>query len=248
MPPAKNFFAILLMGLPLVGCQPEGPGPSAADSRQPESVSEPVSTQSTDRQLFDGKSLDGWKKTNFGGEGDVEVVNGQIVLSMGYPMTGVTWAGSNLPTRNYEISLEAKRIEGTDFFCGLTFPVNDSHCSLIAGGWGGTLVGLSCIDGFDASGNATRQHRNFDNNRWYKFRVRVKPDTITAWIDDEEIIHQNIVDREISVRNETLPCRPLGICSFETKAACRNILLSVDPLSVDPTTRPQGNSTIQPEQ
>ncbi len=146
MPPAKNFFASLLMCLPLVGCQPEGPGPSAADSRQPESGSEPVSAHANaSLELFDGKSLDGWKKTNFGGEGDVEVIDGQIILSMGYPMTGVTLAGGNLPTRNYEISLEAKRIEGTDFFCGLTFPVNDSHCSLIAGGWGGTLVGLSCI-------------------------------------------------------------------------------------------------------
>ncbi len=70
------------------------------------------------------------------------------------------------------------------------------------------------------------------------------PDTITAWIDDEEIIHQNIVDHQISVRNETLPCRPFGICSFETKAACRNILLTIDP-----TTRPQAdNSNNQPEQ
>ena len=30
--------------------------------------------------LFDGRTLDGWKITNFGGEGDVEVEDGQIIL------------------------------------------------------------------------------------------------------------------------------------------------------------------------
>jgi hypothetical protein len=48
---------------------------------------------------------------------------------------------------NYEIKLEAKKVTGNDFFCGMTFPVGDSFCSFIVGGWGGPVVGLSSIDG-----------------------------------------------------------------------------------------------------
>ncbi|MFH1266751.1 MAG: sialate O-acetylesterase, partial [Planctomycetota bacterium] len=37
--------------------------------------------------LFDGKTLDGWKKAKFGGEGDVKVENGSITLSRGTSLT-----------------------------------------------------------------------------------------------------------------------------------------------------------------
>ena len=39
----------------------------------------------------DGKTLAGWKSTEFGGEGEVSVVDGAIVLEMGNNMTGITW-------------------------------------------------------------------------------------------------------------------------------------------------------------
>src|SRR6187397_1050193 len=95
--------------------------------------------------LFDGKSLDGWKITPFGGEGEVTVKDGAIVMEMGNDMTGITWT-KPFPKMDYEVSLEAMRVAGGDFFCGLTFPVNDKPCSLIIGGWGGGTVGLSSID------------------------------------------------------------------------------------------------------
>ncbi len=60
------------------------------------------------QSLFDGKSLAGWKKTAFGGEGDVEVRDGQIILQAGNPMTGITWT-ANPPRMDYEITLEAMR-------------------------------------------------------------------------------------------------------------------------------------------
>ena len=176
--------------------------------------------------LFDGKTLSPWKPTNFGGEGDITVVDGELKMEMGYPMTGVTWDGFEIPKQNYEISLEARRDDGVDFFCGLTFPVKESHCSLIVGGWGGTLLGLSCIDGFDASENATTQFLEFDDNRWYKIRVKVSESTITVWLDDKEVVHQQLEGHEISLRNETLPCRPLGICCFETVCRYRNVKLT----------------------
>src|SRR5688500_14813855 len=68
--------------------------------------------------LFDGKTLTGWKETKFGGAGSVEVENGEIRIDMGSELTGITWTNVHrLPKTNYEISLEAKRRDGTDFFC-----------------------------------------------------------------------------------------------------------------------------------
>ena len=56
-------------------------------------------------------------------------------------MTGITWTG-DFPTSGYEIRFEAARLEGKDFFAAIIFPVKDSHCSWINGGWDGTVVGL----------------------------------------------------------------------------------------------------------
>ena len=148
---------------------------------------------------------------------------GKAIVEMGYPMSGVTSLRDDLPTVNYEISLEAKRLEGIDFFCCLTFPVQQSHCSLVVGGWAGAVVGLSNIDGQDAGHNETKKIMNFEDGRWYSIRVRVTTDHISAWIDDEPVVDVDTQGREISLRNETLPSRPLGISSFETKSAFRNI-------------------------
>ena len=174
------------------------------------------------RSLFDGKSLAGWKVTQFGGEGEVKVENGQIVLDYGNSLTGIT-SKRPFPKTNYEIALEARRLAGTDFFCALTFPVGKSHCSLILGGWGGTVVGLSSIDGQDASQNETTQYQRFDDKKWYKVRVQVTPKQIRVWLDGKQIIDQSIVDRKIDTRVEVDLSKPLGIATWETRGAVRKI-------------------------
>ncbi len=174
------------------------------------------------KPLFDGKSLDGWVSTNFGGEGDVNVEDNRITLELGSPLTGVTYTGE-VPKTNYEIRLDAMSVDGIDFFCGLTFPVAESHCSFIVAGWAGSVVGLSSIDGKDASENETTRYMNFDSGRWYRIRVRVTPEKIVTWIDDKKIVDQNIVGRKITTRGEVNLSKPLGISSFETKASLRNI-------------------------
>ena len=115
--------------------------------------------------LFDGKTLTSWQPSRFSAEGAVRVEEGRIVLDIGKSMTGITWAGATLPTTNYEIALDAMRVEGRDFFAGVTFPVDNSFCSLILGGWGGSVVGLSSINGQDASENDTSQSMEFQNGR-----------------------------------------------------------------------------------
>lgn len=174
------------------------------------------------RPLFDGLEAGGWKATPFGGEGEVTVVDGHLRIAAGGPLSGVTWKGE-FPRQGYELSLEARRVEGEDFFCGLTFPVGDEACSLILGGWGGGTVGLSCIDGADASENATSQYHEFERGRWYDVVVRVTPVRIECLLDGERIIEQPLEGRRVSVRVEVEASRPLGIATYGTTAEVRNI-------------------------
>lgn len=175
------------------------------------------------RSLFDGKELGEWKTTKFGGEGSVEVKDQQIKLDYGQYMTGVTHSGKGLPKTNYEIELEATREDGSDFFCGLTFPVDDSFASLICGGWGGSVIGVSSIDGMDASENTTTAYKAFKNKQWYKVRVRVTKGRLQAWIDDKLFVDEEVTGDRLSTRIEMDRCQPLGIASFDTQAAVRNI-------------------------
>lgn len=177
------------------------------------------------QSLFDGKTLGRWKSTEFGGEGKVTVADGQINLEAGANLTGITWTGGPLPKTNYEISLEAKKTDGSDFFCGLTFPVGDSFCSLIVGGWGGGIVGLSSLDGLDASDNETTQVMNFPANRWYKIRVRVTPKRIEAWLDDKSLADVDTTWHSVDIRSEVELSKPLGIATWMTSAAYRDIRL-----------------------
>ena len=177
------------------------------------------------RDLFDGKTLSNWKSTKFGGEGEVYVEDGAIRLDFGQPMTGITYDGDALPKNNYEIQLEAQRVDGFDFFCGLTFPVDDSHCSLVVGGWGGSVVGISSIDDMDASENNTTSYIPFTNEKWYVIRVRVTPGLLEAWIDGKRVVDEDVSESKLSTRIEVDLSRPLGVASFDTQAAIRNIRL-----------------------
>lgn len=174
--------------------------------------------------LFDGKSLDGWKISNFGPQGPVYVSGGNIILEMGDALTGISWK-EKFPTINYEVQLEAKKITGNDFFCGMTFPVNDMFCSLIVGGWSGTIVGLSSIESLDASENETTSLRRFEHGKWYSIRLRVTTEKIEAWIDDEQVVDFTTTGRHLSIRPEVGLSRPFGIASWRTTAALRNIIV-----------------------
>ena len=179
-------------------------------------------------RLFDGAGLGQWKVTDFGGQGDVHVKDGAIVLEMGSYATGITWTGP-VVRMNYEITLEAMRVEGNDFFCALTFPVADKPCTLVLGGWGGTLCGLSTIDYYDASENPTTTFYSFKKQTWYHVRLRVVANRITAWLDGEELVDLDTTDRRIDIRAEMDLCQPLGIATWVTTGAVRNIYLTKLP-------------------
>ena len=179
------------------------------------------------QKLFDGKSLKGWKlndKGFYADHGEVTVKDGQIFLAKGDPATGIVLQG-NPPKMNYEIRLEAMRVEGSDFFCGLTFPVGEAHQTLIIGGWGGGVTGVTSIDGMSAVENETTGYTEFENDKWYKIRLSVKPKHVQVWLDGEEIIHYNPEGRKLSIWIEQDTTKPLGIGTWNTGAALRNLEL-----------------------
>lgn len=180
------------------------------------------------KPLFDGSSLTGWRETPFSGRGKVRVEDGAIVLGKGI-LTGVTWAG-DFPKSNYEVRLEAMRVDGSDFFAGITFPVYDSFCSWINGGWGGMVVGLSSLDDMDAAENDTSMRREFQSGRWYALRLRVSEDRIEAWIDEQPVIDAPFATRVVGLRpGEIELSKPFGIASYSTTARLRKIEYRVIP-------------------
>jgi hypothetical protein len=174
------------------------------------------------KDLFDGQTLDGWEVADFGGDGEVYIEDGRIVMDTELGMTGVTWRG-DLPRDNYELEYEGLRLAGSDFFATVTFPVGKDECSLVTGGWGGTVVGLSTIDFCDASSNDTTTYREFEDNRWYRFRVRVTQSKIEAWIDGQRVVDQQRAGHVVGIRGECEPNRPLGFATFYTKGAVRDV-------------------------
>ncbi len=173
--------------------------------------------------LFDGKSLDGWKKCDFYKAGEVKVEDGMIVMSKGVSMSGITSTRHDLLTTNYELRYEAMRLEGSDFFAAATFPVGKSFITLVNGGWSGGVTGLSCLDGMDASENDTTRSFRYQNKTWYHFRVRVTDKMIRCLIDDKEIIAVAHRDRRVSTRIETRRNEPLGFATYDSTGAVRHI-------------------------
>jgi hypothetical protein len=220
----SSFFVLMIVAVAATQTTPADDASAKAGKAKP-------SFKAVGREwmpLFDGRTLAGWKVTQFGGEGTVEATNGELILGVGSNLTGVT-IDRPIPRTNYEVTLEAKRVEGSDFFCGLTFPVKKDPCSLILGGWGGGVCGLSSIDGNDAHENETTKYHKFDNGRWYAVRLRVTDKKIEAWLDKEQIVDQELADHNISIRIEVEASRPFGIASYDTKAALRNIRMRLLP-------------------
>jgi alpha-L-rhamnosidase len=212
--PAVSEGKILLRGKKALRCiakeAPKPQGAAAGDGWAP---------------LFDGKTLKGWRivdEVDFESHGEVKVADGAIVLGKGSPMTGIAWTGE-VPKEDYEVELEASRLEGSDFFCGLTFRISDSPCTLIVGGWGGSVVGLSNVDGASAVENMTTKWITFDEKRWYRIRLRVTKMKVEAWIDDDQVIDLERGSHRFGVWPQQEYVRPFGFDTWITKGALRAI-------------------------
>jgi hypothetical protein len=176
--------------------------------------------------LFNGVSLDNWEIIDFEGHGNVSIADSSIIIEKGDLISGIRWT-KDFPKTNYEINLDAKRVDGRDFFCGMTFPVKESFVTLVLGGWGGAVVGLSSIDGYDAANNQTGNQYRFASGWWYAIRLRVTDKKIEAWVEDEKIVDFTIDNSSLSLRSEVELSVPFGITTYKTTGALRNIKLHI---------------------
>ena len=208
----------LLALIVLISCKGRNPD----QGKEKNMLKNAVVSEKDSSFIFNGRDLTGWEIVNFGTQGEVYVSNETIVLGMGEGATGITYK-NEFPLINYKVTLDAKRTGGTDFFCGMTFPVEKDHCTLIVGGWGGATTGLSSIDGLDASENETTKFMGFENDQWYNICLIVKINEIKAWIDSVLVVDFRRDGRKLSIRAEVDLSKPFGITSWYTTAALRNI-------------------------
>ncbi|MDO4551308.1 MAG: DUF1080 domain-containing protein [Planctomycetia bacterium] len=206
-------------------------GPIFVSASQEESASKKVvnsqEIQSEKNQkwhsLLNGKDLTGWETPDFGGSGKITVTkNGSVQMEMGAMITGMRYV-KEFPKTNFEMEFEAQRTLGNDFFAAVTFPVGKEFCSFVTGGWGGTVFGLSSVNGWDASENSTSQFFESKNDTWYKIRVRVTEKRIRCWVDKQEIVDYPREDNSFSTRFEVQETEPLGISNYCCESEIRNI-------------------------
>lgn len=185
--------------------------------------------------LLSGSDLAGkWRVVDeMKDHGAVTLKDGVLRLGAGQPMTGVAYIGKDpLPLKDYEVSFEARRIEGEDFFAALTFPVRDKDTAAtwVIGGWGGKCVGISCIQYQAADENDTTSWVSFETGKWYRFRLQVRENRLTGFIDDKQIFDADTEGKKISMRfGDTEFCRPLGLATYTTEGEIKNLKITKLP-------------------
>lgn len=161
-----------------------------------------------------------------------EVVSGgrvdvgeELSIGWGEGLTNVRWKGE-VPTAPFELELKAKRVDGTDFFCAVTFPARgvEECVTLIVGGWGGGLVGISSIDGKDASENEAQKFHTFETGAWYQIRLVRAGEKIKVWIDGEKLVDVDTTGKTLSLRQGGIEeCAPFGIATWQTTGHIKDI-------------------------
>ena len=149
----------------------------------------------------------------------------ELRIGWGESLTNVRWKGE-VPTAPFELELKAKRVNGTDFFCAVTFPARgvEECVTLIVGGWGGSLVGISSIDGKDASENDTQKIHTFETDVWYQIRLVREGEKLMVWIDGEKLIDIDTTGKILSLRQGGIEeCAPFGLATWQTTARIKDI-------------------------
>lgn len=210
--PIRKFHSVPLCLLPLclLACSPR------ADKESPNRW-----------PLFEAPLVEKWQDAKIEGGGKVEREGDGFTLHEGAPMTGIVfpaWEKDRLPLTEYCITYEAMRVHGSDFFGSVTFPVGSrERCvTFVLGGWGGSQVGISSIDGADASENPTGSSQRFENGRWYRIRIEVSEESLRVWLDDRPLVSFNPKGRQLHLRGPDIAkCALFGFATFGTEGRVR---------------------------
>lgn len=180
--------------------------------------------------LLQGTRAEQWQQAGIPDEGGLSIKEEELTLTPGQPMTGAKFTGWSeaLPSTSYAITYEAMRVQGDDIFGMVTFPVgsHEAHATFVLGGWGGTVTGISSIDFADANENSTRGEQVFENGRWHRVRIEVRPEDLRAWVNDRPVVNVSIKGRKISLRPGFIDhCLPFGFATWNTTAKIRRVII-----------------------
>jgi len=187
--------------------------------------------------LFDGKTLSGWKVVESfgtpGKAGTVAVQDGSIVLSGG-PHAAAAGFFSTLswPTVGYEVVFDIMRIKRSrDPNCAcaadVVFPVESDWSDLvIGGGLDENAVALYGIESRHFGGPRWTKFMTFNDGQWYQVRLCVTESAIRAWIDTEKVVDERrggLGIQPLLYRPRQL--KPFGLLTHSDRVALRNICL-----------------------
>ena len=119
--------------------------------------------------------------------------------------------------------------------------MGDEYITFVNGGWAGAIVGLSNVDGHDASENATMFYHVFKDDRWYEFRVRVRTDRVRVWIDGRLVISQDRPGHTLVLRSGSSPTKPLALFAWQSRSEIKAVTLrslTVNDEDDDPAKMP----------
>jgi hypothetical protein len=193
---------------------------------------EPSDTEQKRWELLSGDLASSWASAGIEGDVGFEIASEELNQPASRPMSGARferWREQKMPVVDYTIEYEAMRVEGTDFFGTVTFPVRslETCASLVVGGWGGALVGISCIDTYDASENTTRSEQKIENGKWYHFRIEVRAEEIKVWMDGRIVVNTSISGRKVSLRSGDIgKCAPFGFATYLSTGKVRGVLIT----------------------
>ncbi len=188
------------------------------------------------QDLFDGKTLDGWQAAgDEATRGEVRLESGQIILNPGSPKTTVAWT-SEFPARDYEVEVEAMRVEGRDAFCTIGLPLGEEQAQ-VAVGWGpigrdSFMISVNAKDGSASADAVTEKRMQLKSGQWYRINVKVDDERVVVLVDGEPVL-------DVPRSDDTFPKRQDGnrfnITSYDTKAAIRKVRLrSLKPEAAGP--------------
>lgn len=178
-----------------------------------------VEVSASERPWIDLK--DQWEQVS----GGIVEYEEELTIGWGEALTNVRWKGE-APNAPFELELKAKRVNGSDIFCAVTFPARglDECVTLVVGGWGGSLVGISSIEGKDSSENETRAFHPFETEVWYQIRLVRDGEKIMVWIDGEKLVDVDTTGKTLSLRQGGIEeCAPFGLATWQTTAQIKDI-------------------------
>ncbi len=241
----KNYCRILLLGT--IGLVTPACAQEAAPAPKPETVKTEAVKPEEGWTVSDWSE---WKQQDTGPEAKVKVVAelaetkpkegraplvlgeeakkaGVLLLGRGEPFAIVKYIGKQpLLVDQYEISWQAMRVDGNDFFASLTFPVGSAQkcATFVTGGWGGWTTGVSSLQHQFANENETTGSMEFQSGRWYEFTLQVNTQCLRALIDGKEQFKVGLKGKSIDMHpSEITKSMPLGFSSYSTRGAIRNV-------------------------